>query len=143
MRKEHRVEGALKYRGYNLTFNEFSNEWQADDKGEEIYGNEDIKKVKAYIDKLSKGDFDPIEVYYQGRWRDSGEYTKVTVTSIDEEDNAWIRKEDNSREKINRKSLYLITPENDKLIMQIKDLKKQIETLDDHKDKAEKKLKTL
>ena len=76
---------------------------------------------------------------YGGGWRGNG-WKEVTITSVDEEGYAWIRKENKSREKVSSDTCRALTSENLKAVEEIKKINKEIEEL---QEKAEKYAKDM
>ena len=73
------------YKGYEIHFNMYSNNWQIKDAKHEI-SNISLQAVKDYIDKLEKKGFQRFQAY---TYKHDG-FEEVTVTSIDDEKRFWV-----------------------------------------------------
>lgn len=128
------------YREFILDFSEFNNDWSVFIDKQIAYSNQDIKKVKQYIDKLIKNTFKPIKIVMSGWDSDFEEYT---MTSIDSEDSksAWIVNSKGRRSKENRENLFVSMPKNLEKIKEMKGIDKEIELLKEKNNAIHKSLK--
>jgi len=137
------VKITASYRGYKIAYHESSKAWSVAI-GKEInaYDNEDLEKVKSYVDNFLKSDFKPFEALTRRTgWGSDETFKKVTVTSVEVEgDGVWIRTEQGSRSKINKTDLVAITSENEAAIKEIQRLETEYDRLGKEKERAEKKL---
>jgi hypothetical protein len=141
------VELKAKYRGFKIEFHEYSKHWSVTiDKDTLAYQNEDLDKVKDYVDKVLKSDFKPFEAISTSGYETK--YRKVLVTSVDLEGDVWIQEiknvgmatERKTRSKVGKEHIIAITPENEATIKAIQDIDTQAGKLQDRKEDLEKKL---
>ena len=75
----------IEYKGYEIHFSMYSNNWQIKDAQHEI-SNISLKAIKDYIDKLEKKGFQRFQAYI---YKHDG-FEEVTVTSIDDGKRFWV-----------------------------------------------------
>jgi hypothetical protein len=129
------------YRGFKITFHEVSKEWSVAI-SKESYENEDLEKVKDYVDRILKSEFKPFEAFSKRSvgWGQNDKYDKVTITSVDIEDAVWVKTTKGSRGKVTKGDLVAITPENEATIKHIQELDTEMDRLHKEKEREEKKL---
>lgn len=85
--------------------------------------------------------FERFEAWYKG-FGFSSTYTRVTVTSLAESDEAWIT-HGGSRQKTSQRSLYPVNPKNDAIIADLLKTEKAISELRDQQTALHSKLKSV
>jgi len=122
------------YKTFDVKFNEAWERWDLYVDNIQQYGNESLKKVKEYIDKMLKEDFVRFDGYVD-RY-DKG-FVQGTVTSQDGEGRYWITLP-SGRQKESR--IYLKNPKNDDLIKKISNLRMRILALSQEKQTLERSM---
>jgi hypothetical protein len=119
------------YKEAVITYSEHDNTWRDEESGK---CHESLKKAKESINRRRAKDlkFDPIDVFI---CKYDGDIRKATITSIINSKCVWIKykDEDKSREKFSfdyGDPPYATTKENEALVTEIKDLHKNIDTLE-------------
>lgn len=106
------------YKGEEIYFFEHGDEWRWSD-----YRNASLGKVKAYIDRAIKVDIEGVTALNRGDYRES--YPRVTITSVTEHGEFWIRNGKGRREKLKAKDLIADTPKAAEIVAKIVALEAQ------------------
>lgn len=126
------------YKGFTIEFSEFEDAFSVLSSG---YKNQSLKKCKEYIDRVTKEDFDRVNVILlNGGWRNE-DNAPVQVTSVEYEGRnitAWVINDKKKRSKENVESLLLDTPEARDALARVSDLRAQASKIDAHADAIEK-----
>jgi hypothetical protein len=117
----------IDYRGFEINYNEEYERWKCEINPNKWFEKQTLKECKKSIDGFLKRetDFQRIDVYRTVGWG-SERFLKVTITSITEEGEVWIREEKGERSKVERKYLLKINDNNTSLIEKYKEQDKII-----------------
>lgn len=135
----------IKYKGFTIEFQEQgfrddTEKWALkDDNDHVVYENEKLKSVKAYVDRLGKTQFVSFQALYN-RWHEG--YKPVTVTSIDEKGEYWIKNAQGRREKVSPSSLLVINEKNTRLLKEIEVWEKKQTEAGEKKQELKEQLET-
>lgn len=142
----------IEHKGYEIAYNEGTNEWIIFEHGEKIKIVLSLTKAKEWIDRQQTKKFNRIPVYYDGGYRsaDREMFHKGEITSFLEKERwgggitCWINLgEKKDRYKVSTNSLYAVTPENEKLIEEIHRIRDQQKALKVQEEILEKKLQKV
>lgn len=107
------------YRGFDIVFSEFNESWSCELSRNKSYEKEKMSDVKKRIDKFIKdeSEFKNMEVVVLGNgYRNIG-FTKMTITSIADNGEAWVKDEKGNRQKLYKgTAIYKISDSNSHLI---------------------------
>lgn len=118
----------IDYEGETIEFVEYSDEWRWNN-----YSNVSLKKVKSYIDRAARKDFEPF-VAIQSHYSEG--FRKVTVTSRADDGGYWIKDPEGRRKKASDNDLFIDSADNLALIEQAATLSKQARALQDEARKV-------
>lgn len=110
------------YKGVTIRYSKDNGDFIArlGDGHDDDYRNKDLVKVRRYIDNLIKSKFKPIPALRRTSWRSNrlmiggseSPLEKVTITSIAENGDVWIRTDQGRREKATSVTFYAYTKRN-------------------------------
>ena len=107
------------YRGFIITFSEQNETWLCELKPESFYSKEKLSEVRKRIDKFLKDESefkDMDAIIFGNDYRATG-FTKVTITSVTDSGEAWVKDAKGNRQKLYKQtSIYKITNRNDHFI---------------------------
>jgi len=126
--------------GFVIEFNEQANQWVITDVGAEVYRDVDRSKCLAWVKRNKNRNVEKISAY-------SSHFSFGEITSVADENinypHVWftiIDKEyGNSRRKERLESLYPATEENKDIVTRRCELNKQIEAIENQRDKLQLK----
>ena len=127
----------FEYKGVKIEYHEYRNNWSVSI-GDSILAKDvvSLSAAREVADKHSKKErtFKEVEAWKEMSGWDSRGWTKVRVTSKSEgENNYWIFV-NGKRSKEEARTLFAITPENEKLINEIREADKEIEKIKQEKE---------
>ena len=128
---------SVKYRGFEIEYQEYDDKWHVFREEQELVEKQNLTDALKYCDEKIKREenpkekFEPIPAYM------GDGLGLVTITSITEKCEAWVRREENNgynkkgeRSKCSSYNpLYLVCPENDAIVAKVKEAKTKIEAL--------------
>lgn len=142
------MESALKttYKGVEIEYNENSDKWTFELDGRERFA-QTLTNARAAVDspeRKAKAPFEKFDAYKISRWENK--VAKVTVTSFVTEtlrtNEAWVTL-DGKRMKVDLHELYVISPETDQLLAEIRALDKEAEGLRKKSEKKRSEMKNV
>ena len=136
----------VKYKGFTIRYSEDEEgtEWEVLDANKNVASRrKTLKQAQKYVDGLSKKTFEPYQALKSKDYWSNNDFKTITVTSIDEDNQVWIKDEHGRRSKTSREYLYVLSPENLALIQEIKEKTEQSEKIDNEIDKLKKRMKAI
>ena len=123
------MEIKLEYKGFEIRYEESSNEWVVFASFSRVGRYESLIKARDAADRRIK-EASKIEPFngFVSRGRYDGTYKKVKITSINEKGEAWIT--DGKGRSKHGEEIYKDTPENEAAIEKIHALNKEISKLE-------------
>jgi len=113
------------YKGFNIFYNENSNDWRIRESGDDFPS---LAAAKRNIDNITKKDFKRFDVYVN-EWR---LYYIATVTSITPDNEFWVVK-DGKRSKHRAVNVFAVNDSNKDILTEAKAIGAEIERLGEQK----------
>ena len=134
------------YRGWNVTYKEWDDSWLGDLDDINIKTSKGLAELKKKIDAALKKEskFKNTNVIIEQRWGgNSGPFRKVTITSINEKGECWIKTDKGSREKLYEGAvIYADTKANLEIISAMAGKREEAKAIEQERDDLQKTLET-
>jgi hypothetical protein len=109
------------YRDFKISYVEHGDTWKGKNAEEvELSSTDGLSGLKKKIDKHISAECKSkkINVLTWGQWSDREKMEVVTITSIDESGDMWIKRPDNSRNKLSSYACVYVDNESNKKVVQ-------------------------
>ena len=134
------------HKGYDITYSELRDCWTSTVTPTRTSTKRDsLEDAKKRIDNFLKAEnkFKSMQAIFEGGWRDTASFRDVTITSVTDHGEAWIKTDKGERKKLSPDTFLAKSNEKNKAIVeQLSDLKKGKEKIqrkmDDLKDSMER-----
>ena len=134
------------HKGYDITYSELRDCWTSTVTPTRTSTKRDsLEDAKKRIDNFLKAEnkFKSMQAIVEGGWRDTASFRDVTITSVTDHGEAWIKTDKGERKKLSPDTFLAKSNEKNKAIVeQLSDLKKGKEKIqrkmDDLKDSMER-----
>lgn len=136
------------YRGWDITYKEWDDSWLGEVDEINIRTSKGLAELKKKIDAALKKEskFKNMAVIIETRWGSNGNgpFRKVTITSVNESGECWIKTDKGAREKLSKDvPIYTDTEENWKIISEVALKRIQAKSIEQEREGLQKTLKTL
>ncbi len=142
------IELKTEYRGWNITYKEWDDSWLGELDEINIKTSKGLGELKKKIDVALKKEskFKNMSVIVECRWggNNEGPFRKVTITSVDENGECWVRTAKGSREKLYQGAvIYIDNDDNLKIISKMAEKRKQAEAIEQERDNLQSTLEVV
>lgn len=142
------TELKTEYRGWGITYKEWDDSWFAELDEINMKTSKGLAELKKKIDAALKKEskFKDVSVIVEHRWGSDkeGPFRTVTITSVNEKGECWIKTAGGSREKLYDSAVIYINNEGNKKIISEMGLKrKQTYSIEQERDELQETLETL
>lgn len=142
------MELKTEYRGWTITYKEWDDSWLCELDEISMKTSKGLAELKKKIDVALKKEskFKDMNVIIETRWgnNNEGPFRKVTITSVNEKGECWIKTAKGSREKLYESAvIYIDNSDNWKIISELAEKRKQAESIEQERDDLQKTLEVL
>lgn len=136
------------YRGWDITYKEWDDSWLGELDEINIRTSKGLAELKKKIDAALKKEskFKNRAVIIETRYgsNNDGPFRKVTITSVNESGECWIKTDKGAREKLYKGAIiYIDNEDNWKIISGLALKRTQAKSIEQKRDELQKTLKTL
>lgn len=142
------MELGIEYKGWEIKYIEYDNSWSGKLGEISLTTSQGLSELKKKIDASLKKEskFKNMDVVIETRWGggSEGPFNKVTITSVNDNDECWIRTAGGNREKLYKGAvIYADNKCNWDIIAEMALKREAMKVLDQERDKLQESLEKL